>query len=204
MALIRGLLASYAERRAGALPTLVVFQYNPTEITRVLSATEPAPGASAGGAHSAPWPPPEAYSLTLELDATDGLERDGAVTNALGISPRIAAIELLMQPVGTSLLGSLLCRGASVPPGRVPRTLFIWGPARITPVRLTSLTIRETAFDEQLNPIHASADLAFSVLRPEDSDSADSLTRAAATLYQGAREGKALAQMEQHLEGLFR
>ena len=35
-------------------------------------------------------------------------------------------------------------------------------------MRLTSLTIHETAFDELLNPIHASADLGFTVLRDDD------------------------------------
>ena len=75
-----------------------------------------------------------------------------------------------MQPVGSSLLGELAGAltggslgggGATIPAGRLPLVFFIWGPARITPVRLTSLTITETAFDELLNPIHASADLGF-------------------------------------------
>jgi hypothetical protein len=123
------------------------------------------------------------------------------VTEKLGISPRIAAIEMLMQPVGTSLVGRLLSRNcAAVPPGRVPRTLFVWGPGRITPVRLTSLTVRETAFDELLNPIRATADLGFSVLRPEDPDAGDIVTRVAAKYYQGAREARALVQLEQILE----
>ena len=80
-----------------------------------------------------------------------------------------------MQPVGSSLLGDLAGAltggllgggGAAIPAGRLPLVLFIWGPTRITPVRLKSLTIHETAFDELLNPIHASADLGFTVLRP--------------------------------------
>jgi hypothetical protein len=198
VALIRGALASYPNPRAGALPTVVLFQYNPTQVTRVFRAEAPAQGAAgapAGGALNAAWPAPEEYSLTLELDATDGLERGGPVTEKLGISPRIAAIEMLMQPVGTSLLGRLVARRcATVPAGLVPRTLFVWGPGRIVPVRLTSLTIRETGFDELLNPIHATADLGFNVLRPEDPDAGDIVTRGAAKSYQAAREARALVQ----------
>lgn len=201
MALIRGALASYANPRKGALPTIVTFQYNPTQVTRVFRADAPVQGAGGsppGGMLNAAWPAPEEYSLTLELDATDGLERGGPITEKLGISPRIAAIEMLMQPVGTSLLGRLVARRcAAVPAGLLPRTLFVWGPTRIVPVRLTSLTVRETAFDELLNPIHATADLGFSVLRPEDPDAGDILTRGAAKTYQGLREAKALAQLAQ-------
>ena len=207
MPLIRGALASYPNPRAGALPTIVTFQYNPTQVTRVFRADAPVQGvagAPAGGVLAGAWPAPEEYSLTLEIDATDGLERGGPVTGKLGIAPRIAAIEMLMQPVRTSILGRLVARRcATVPAGFVPRTLFVWGPGRITPVRLTSLTVRETGFDELLNPIHATADLGFDVLRPDDPDAGDIVTRAAAKTYQGAREAKALVQFAQirELEG---
>jgi hypothetical protein len=202
--LLRGALVSYTNPRAGAIPTVVVFQYNPTAVTRTFRAEAAAAGpggAPGGGILSGAWPAPEEYALTLELDATDGLERDGPVTRALGIAPRIAAIEMLMQPVGTSLLGRLAARRcAPIPAGTLPRTLFAWGPNRVTPVRLTSLVVRETAFDELLNPIHASAELGFSVIRPDDADAGDVVTRAAALVYQGAREAKALIQLEQIAE----
>jgi len=87
-----------------------------------------------------------------------------------------------------------------VPAGRLPLTLLIWGPGRITPVRLKSLTIHETAFDELLNPIHASAELGFTVLRVDDLDKDDTVARAAATYYQGSREVKAVLQIPQMAE----
>ena len=208
MALIPGALAAFTDPRAGALPALVTFQYNPSQVSRVFRAQAPgtAPArAPAGGARSAVWPPPEEYSLTLEFDATDGLERGGPVTEKFGISPRLAALEMLMQPLGTSLLGalaaSLLGRDcAAIPAGRLPLTLFIWGPWRIAPVKLSSLTIRESAFDELLNPIHATAEVGFSVLAPDDPDRSDVLARAAAKYYQGSREARALLSLEQLVE----
>ena len=35
MTLIKGMLASFSDPLLGVVPTLVVFQYNPTEVTRV-------------------------------------------------------------------------------------------------------------------------------------------------------------------------
>jgi hypothetical protein len=209
VALIKGILASFDNPLLGVVPTIIPFQYNPTEITRVFRVE--AEGASAasgstGSALNAARPAPEDYTVKLELDATDGLESEGPLTSVFGISPRIAAIEMLMQPVGSSLLGDLAGAltggllgggGAAIPASRLPLVLFIWGPTRITPVRLRSLTIHETAFDELLNPIHATADLGFSVLRPSDLGKDDTIEKAAATFYQGAREVKAVLSLPQ-------
>jgi hypothetical protein len=207
MALIKGTLASFSDPLLGIVPTLVIFQYNPTELTRVFRTEggDTGGGAPVGGARNAARPAIEEYSLRLELDATDGLEKGGPLTLAMGISPRLAAIEMLMQPVGSSLLGGLAGSlfgggGATIPAGRAPLTLFLWGPGRITPVRLRSLTVHETAFDELLNPIHASADLGFTVLRLDDLDKDDTVARAAATYYQGSREVKAVLQIPQMIE----
>jgi hypothetical protein len=204
VALIKGVLASFDDPLLGVVPTVVAFQYNPVEITRVFRvAGAPADGAKpTGGARNAVRPASEDYTVKLEFDATDGLERGGPITLALGIAPRLAALEMLVQPVGTSLLGGLAGGllgggGATVPAGRLPLTLFIWGPGRITPVRLKSLTIHETAFDELLNPIQASADLGFTVLQVDDLSKDDTVARAAAKYYQGAREVKAVAQLVQ-------
>jgi hypothetical protein len=207
--LIKGILASFDSPLLGVVPTLVPFQYNPSDITRVFRTEESGGAGSSGSALSAARPAPEDYSIKLELDATDGLEKGGPLTTAFGISPRLAAIEMLMQPVGSSLLGNLAGAltggllgggGAAIPAGRLPLVLFIWGPTRITPVRLMSLSIHETAFDELLNPIHASADLGFTVLRPTDLAADDTFAKAAATLYQGAREVKAVLSLPQLVE----
>jgi hypothetical protein len=213
MALIKGILASLDDPLLGIVPTIVPFQYNPTELTRVFRTEGAGSGESdagaTGSALSAARPAPEDYTVKLELDATDGLEKGGPRTTALGISPRLAAIEMLMQPVGSSLLGELAGAltggllgggGATIPAGRLPLVFFIWGPARITPVRLKSLTVTETAFDELLNPIHASADLGLTVLRTTDLAKDDTIARAAATYYQGAREVKAVLSLPQLLE----
>jgi hypothetical protein len=208
--LIKGALASFSDPLLGLIPTIVPFQYNPTEITRVFrTETPPAPAGASGSALNAARPAPEEYTLGLELDATDGLEKGGPLTTVFGISPKIAAIEMLMQPIGSSLLGGLAGAltggllgggGAAVPAGRLPLVLFIWGPGRITPVRLSSLSVHETAFDELLNPIQAKADLGFTVLRSADIANDDTIAQAAAKYYQGSREVKAVLSLPQILE----
>jgi hypothetical protein len=207
VALIKGILASFDNPLLGIVPTVVMFQYNPVDVTRTFRSPSEGGSASGGGgaALNAANPALEDYTIKLELDATDGLERGGPLTTAFGISPRLAALEMLMQPIGSSLLGGLVGGllgggGATVPAGKLPLVLFIWGPTRITPVRLKSLTIHETSFDELLNPIHATADLGFTVLRTVDLAKDDTIARAAATFYQGAREVKAVLQLPQLLE----
>ena len=52
--------------------------------------------------------------------------------------------------------------------GIVPMVLFVWGPGRIVPVRVTSLSIKETLYDPiLLNPTQATATVGLQVLTPE-------------------------------------
>jgi len=49
-------------------------------------------------------------------------------------------------------------------PVEAPLTLFVWGPTRVLPVRITSFSITEEAFDTLLNPTRAKVDLTMQVL----------------------------------------
>ncbi|MFI0445518.1 hypothetical protein [Actinomadura sp. 6N118] len=210
MPLIKGMMLSFSDPLLALIPTIVFFQYNPTSVTRVLTSPAPATGSTGegavGGGGGAAKPSSETYSLKLELDATDGIASDGPLTTVFGIGPRLAALEMLMQPVGSSLLGNLIGGalggppGATIPAGKLPVVLFAWGPGRITPVELRSLTINETAFDTLLNPIHATADLSLTVLRKEDLPKDDKVARLAADYYKGLREVKAVIQLPQMIE----
>ncbi len=51
-----------------------------------------------------------------------------------------------------------------------PLTLLVWGPRRVLPVRMQSLSIKEEAFDQKLNPIRAKADLSLEALTYRDLD----------------------------------
>jgi hypothetical protein len=153
--------------------------------------------ASNDTSHTAqPFDPPESFTLALELDAADALENPDShpVAYISGVADRIAAMEMLLYPQGDSLLGGLLGSvtgslsvGASVggssigggiggtsgamqtaSRGTVPVVLFVWGPGRIVPVRLTSFSVEEQAFSPMLYPIRAKVSIGLKILTPKD------------------------------------
>lgn len=155
-------------------------------------------GSDASGGHSAsnaqPFDPPETFTLDLELDAADALEQPDSHPVAVisGVADRIAAMEMLLYPQEGSLLGNLLgsvggslggaVNGAigavssalggagaqPVPRGTVPVVLFVWGPGRVVPVRLTSFSVDEQAFSPTLYPIRAKVTIGLKILTPRD------------------------------------
>ena len=53
-------------------------------------------------------------------------------------------------------------------PAETALTVFIFGPRRIVPVRITEFSITEEAFDPNLNPIRAKVSLGMTVLTVDD------------------------------------
>ena len=104
--------------------------------------------------------------VKLELDATDGLEKEAADDGVRDLAAdrrdrdadaarRVVAPR---RPRG-ALTGACSAAAGGDPGGQAAARPLHLGPDPPHPVRLKSLTIHETAFDELLNPIHASADL---------------------------------------------
>ena len=156
------------------VPTIIVFQYNPDEVRRALSSR----GASGGGAGDrlrTNGPPEETISMSIEIDAADQLEvpSENAVAVSNGLHPVIAALEGLLYPsypiVVANQVASLAGAGFILAE-QAPLALLVWGPKRVLPVQVQSLSINEQAFDQQLNPIRASADLSLKVLTYRDLD----------------------------------
>lgn len=81
-------------------PTVIVFQYNPDEVSRSLQMPSVAGSTGRGEANRLNGPPQETLTLSVEIDATDQLEKLGenatAVENRL--HPVIASIERLVYP----------------------------------------------------------------------------------------------------------
>jgi hypothetical protein len=140
---------------------------------------------------SQPYDPTETFSLTLELDATDALEQPEAHPVAVlsGVADRLAAIEMLLYPPGDPLVGGLLgsvsasvsfsAGGLSIGGGAdasaeqlerrdAPIVLFFWGPGRIVPVRITTMSIEEQQFSPLLYPTRAKVTLGVRVLDLDD------------------------------------
>ena len=154
------------------LASVIVFQYNPDTLTRSLQAQA---AGGAGGDRSEPLrlkgAPIETIKLDVEIDATDQLEKGDATATGMGISPQLSALEMLLYPKSLQVIlnTALLAVGTiEVIPPMAVFTLFIWGPKRIVPVRLTDFSITEEAHDPSLNPIRAKVSLGLRVLSYND------------------------------------
>ena len=101
--------------------------------------------------------------MAVELDATDQLEASNPLAVASGLHPTLAALELLLYPPSTQLILGEGPRSSSARHGcrrrMRPLVLLVWGPLRVVPVRVESVSVTEQAFDTLLNPIRAKVDL---------------------------------------------
>ena len=222
---IKGALISFMPTFIGSLPNVIVFQYNPETITHTWSAAAGAPPEPKGGADpmAARGVPGEQFSFSLAVDASDMIADSGAnpvaagLATVSGVYTRLAALEMLQYPSGSfggGLLGTVsaaistsgisLAASASVakttiPRSEVPTVLFVWGPQRIVPVRVTSLTIAEKLYDPLLSPTHADVQITLRVLTPEELAGAQgelkTVAKVAYNYSQGLRQLQAVANL---------
>jgi len=153
------------------LASVVVFQYNPETLTRTLRARAAGEQAHPGEALRLAGPPEETIRLTVEIDAADQLEKADPIATSMGLNPTLASLEMLLYPKSALVVANeVLARAGviEVIPAEAPLTLFVWGAKRVLPVRLTSFSIREEAFDPRLNPIQAKVELELRVLSYQD------------------------------------
>ena len=88
------------------VPTnIIAFQFNPDQVSRTFrqQAGDEDPCGSSGDTMFV-LPPTETLALSVELDATDELERGDAVATATGLHPTLAALELLLYPSSIDLI----------------------------------------------------------------------------------------------------
>jgi len=230
MTLLKGALVAFTPSFLPIpVPDVTVFQYNPESLTHTWSQpTASAGGAGScgrtgtttGNPMAVPGMPGEKFDLTIFLDANEDIAdggASGALASVSGVYTRLAAMEMLLYPASagsSSLLGQATAAIASalggssgpppqtVPDSSVPITLFVWGPFRIVPVRLTGLAITETLYDTTLNPIHAQVNLQLQVLSPAELQAtgadADVLAKVATVAYEytlSVRQAAALANL---------
>jgi hypothetical protein len=156
------------------LASVVVFQYNPDEMTRSLQARTPSdtgagvPRTDALRLHGAPI---ESIALRVEIDAADQLAAGDPLAAGLGVYPQLSALEMLLYPKSAVVLRNTvlaLAGTVEVVAPAAPLTLLVWGIKRVVPVRLTSFSLTEQAYDPDLNPIRARVDLGLQVLSYND------------------------------------
>lgn len=174
----KGALVQLGKGLMGVVPNVVPFQYNPEKLSHRLTPWNPlAVDQTQRGAQAPtvqPFDPNESFNLTLEIDATNDLEDEDTVAKQVGVADRLAALKKLTLP-SQGLIGDVVASAralvgkASAQAFRptVPVVLFVWGPGRILPVRVTSFSVDETLFSPSLHPIQATVTLGLDVLTPD-------------------------------------
>jgi len=153
------------------LARVVVFQYNPDTMTRKLEPRAVSAEGDRGEAFRLTGAPKETITLSVEIDATDQLEQGNRIAVTTGLYPTLSALELMLYPKSATVIANLVAEligTVELIPEEAPMTLFVWGPQRVLPVRVTSLSITEEAHDQLLNPIRAKVDLSLAVLSYQD------------------------------------
>ncbi|MGW1714737.1 hypothetical protein [Streptomyces sp. NPDC002156] len=162
----------------GAPQRIIVLQFNPDTLERSVAPQTAGDSADAGGGGGAgggdknealrlKGPAEETWKFTAEIDATDQFE----IAAPDGIHPQLATLEMLVQPTTAQLrAASRLAQSGTIEisPIEMPLTLFTWGSKRVMPVRLTELSVNESAFDVNLNPIRASLGIGMKILTVSD------------------------------------
>jgi hypothetical protein len=160
--------------KTNPLASVIVFQYNPEGLTRRLEArTKPKSKRATDKSEALvlTGPPQETITLSVEIDATDQLEQVDPLAVGFGIYPTLSALEMLLYPKSDTVIKDATQQGTGILKiiaPQAPLALFIWGPQRVLPVRLTDFTITEEAHDTLLNPIRAKVDLSLEVLSYAD------------------------------------
>ncbi|EXU69376.1 signal peptide protein [Streptomyces sp. PRh5] len=161
----------------GTPQRIIILQFNPDTLERSLAPQSAGDQADSGGGGSGSGdknealrlkgPAQETWKFTAEIDATDQFE----VAAPDGIHPQLATLEMLVQPTTAKLRDAMRLskKGTiEISPIEMPLTLFTWGSKRVMPVRITELSINESAFDVNLNPIRASLSIGLKVLTVSD------------------------------------
>ena len=159
------------EPNTGVKLATIMLQYNPDSLTRSLKPQTVGEEPDRSEILRLKGPPIETLKCDLEIDATDQLAAADPTATSVGIQPQLALLELLLYPSSTvliinevlSLLGTI-----EILPMSTPLTVFAWSKSRVTPVRITDLSITEEAFDVNLNPIRAKVSLGMRVLSVND------------------------------------
>lgn len=214
---MRGALVEYGSDVLGPIPNIVVFQFNPEQISRTLNlpresaASQDPETARQTESGTTSAPPTESFSITAHFSAMDDLGDGGALSvipRAFGIGPQLAALEkmaytsagLVSQAIGAAVdaigdaLGGDSDSSRATPREASPRILFIWGPSRVLPVELNSMSITEQQYDPLLNPVQAQVEIGLSVASIAD-DTDDFIGKGALNYTNTLKEAQALLNL---------
>jgi hypothetical protein len=183
------LRGAFVEYGLSVPPLIVLFQFNPLQLSRYRSQVFSVPASARARGEGVTLREfhqgfadltqlrdaqqvtvqPESLSFDIRLDATDRLNDGDPLTEQFGIAPQLATLEFMVQPKSESLFGEIL--DALRPGGfsftcmeKPPMVLFIWGRKRVLPVNIDSMSITETEFSADLQPLRATVAVDLTVI----------------------------------------
>jgi hypothetical protein len=206
---MRGAFISFIPKFFIPVPNIIIFQFNPETMTHAWTQSEAAAEERiTANPLAVKGDPSESFTFTLAMDARDMIADGSPVAQGIatvsGIYTRLAALEMLQFPVDdpAAAAGG---GDTTVPALQAPTVLFVWGPGRIVPIRVTTLSITETLYDPFLNPIHAEATITIRVVTAEElrhlSGPLKEIASAAYSYSKGLRQGLAVANLANAVEG---
>lgn len=203
--LMRGALIEYGSDFMGPIPNVVIFQFNPETLSRTVQIPPRPASATSRETSQAGQPSIEKITFKAAFSAADELGRNNPLARAFGVGTRLAALEKMVYPANELLaaIGAALGSGAgpstgdprqSIPRQKMPRILFIWGPLKVLPVLLESMTITEQQYDFLLNPIQAEVSITLSV-NAVDACRDDMIGKGALSYSNMAKDAQAMANL---------
>jgi hypothetical protein len=213
--LLKGALIEYGSDFLGPLPNVILFQFNPETLTRNIQIPPRPSGGTARETTQAGEPSVEKITFKAEFDAADGLNTNNVLARTMGVGPRLAALEKMVHP--SNIIGGLI--GAAmdavgkalspaggkkggrqpIPRENYPRILFIWGPFRVLPVVIESMSITEQQYDFLLNPVRAEVSIGLAV-NEIDVCSDDVVAKGALKYSSAAKEAQAILNLANTIE----
>lgn len=214
--LMRGALIEYGSDFLGPIPNVVIFQFNPETLTRTIQIPSRPTGGASRETTQAGEPSVEKISLKASFSAADEFGENKALARLFGVGTRLAALEKMVHPAGPlsdllgaglNALGDALGLGGggddeprqTIPREKYPRILFVWGPYRILPVVLESMSITEQQYDFVLNPIQAEVSISMAV-NAIDKCSDDAIGKGALWYSNLAKDAQAIANLANTVE----
>lgn len=179
---LRGAFIAYEPGGYPDQKRVIPFRFNPESLSRTVAVEAgqsgggvegAAPGAAAAPAGEASADASagalkESFAVQIRLDYADREQSVTGLDEEFGIAPEIAAIEDLLYPAETESEASSDGTEPVRPARPRPTVLLVWGRKRVLPVRIASLKIDESVYNDHLNPVRAEIDASLEVLGEAD------------------------------------
>ncbi len=203
---MRGALIEYGSDLMGPIPNVVIFQFNPETLTRTVQIPARPTSGSSRETSQAGEPAVEKISLKASFSAADEFGDNKVLARLFGVGTRLAALEKMVYPAErpdrsdrcraggavSSAAGGDACQ--PIPRETYPRILFIWGPYKILPVVIESMSITEQQYDFLLNPVQAEVTISMAV-NAIDKCSDDDIAKGAYWYSSMAKDAQAMANL---------